>query len=1559
MFHRLSRLGLGFLFVVLSCALHAQTGSVDPERATPVNEGGGSMPPVISSFSPFDVSSILGASATFSPSINSGSPPFTFQWVKNGVVIPGATGGLLQLVNLTSADAGKYSCIVTNIAGSATSREATLTVSPPTPIVFISQPQSQTLFSGQTLSLSVSPTGSPPIAFQWRRNGTAIAGATDGFFSIGSLVPADSGSYSVVATNPAGSVISTTAVITVSPPVAPTIVRQPEDRNVDYGSSFSISVAVGGSPPFAFDWKKDGIAVSGGDTAGSTPSSNYVFNAATPARNGVYTVTVTNAAGSVTSRDAIIVVAAATPPKITSQPSARQVTVGLGTAFYVGYSGTSDRPFTFQWSKNGVPIVGATSDGYVIDAVRDNDAGSYSVVISGSGGSVTSASARLTVVPAVPPSVKFWPLDTAATLGQMVNFGVNDIRGSPPLAIQWYKDGLLIAEATGAHLNFQKVAETDLGIYTSVISNSAGVIASPPISLSAPRPSPWIAATQFDNAVYFLAASPSRIERYDLTADRWLPTVILGGTQAPTAFLPVAEGVYVAYGRTLVRRSSDLSKETSVADSASDITVLYALDDFLYFNTILPAVNGTAPVLKSIRRSNLAPGPDNELLSRQPALAPRTRRVFGSEDRYNGVSPRIATIGLDGRHTAADLTKVAYSNFPSSSRLYVFPSEEYLANGAGSLFHTSDFSYAGSIGVDLNDLTFLGDGTPVVLRDRVLRLLGAPGFLESRHADLPFVGVRAFATASGVVVFGSQAASGDAFRVAKVPLASFLPASGAASSVTPTDRFSVDGVFEGADGVVGIFSRSRQALLRWSSATQGYLPSIPLRGQPTFVTQTPSSTRILLLYGDGTLTEVPLRTAFTPEHIIATVGSRLIAVTDLNDMVLLDLHNYADSGVFRFVIGAQVQTLPNPNWGGTFNAGAAWLPASRRLFTYSAGGIGSLKFETIPASGELPGRYDPTAGPTVNAPAPLRFNSEGTLFAAGNGRVFTTNLAPAGVLGYDFLDAAWLANCLLTLSAATDGGIEIQRWDRLNYLRSGTLTLPGIPQRILRVSETQALVVSLIQGFLSYTLVNFDLSLATPLGVPSRGGVYSGAFGPAGADGVFSLYIRPDRTGVFLIQFAHSADALLSTDVVLGTDGLFVTTAHALDGSTSRVTAGIISSAGGFTGTIPSLNLSFNGTKAAGTAASAGFYSASALNGNTGEAYVIVGEDGRALFVARASSKSDGGTASVGNDGKFNLITPAGTKISGMLNVAAGDLVATTDSGALSGSAFAGLRDNVIRTDRLANISTRGRAGPGDDVMIAGFVLTGTAPRPVLVRAIGPTLGGFGVPGTLADPRLELYRGSTKLSENDNWSSANDLVATTARLGGFALAAGSADAALLLTLDPGAYSAQVSGPGGSVGNALVEVYDAGTTPSPGTAAPRLVNIATRGRLASADDTLIAGIVITGNAPKRLLVRAIGPGLAAFGVTGTLVDPVLTLTGPTASGPGTLAANDDWASPATGGPTAAEIAAASVATGAFALPNGSKDACLLLTLAPGNYTAQVTGKNNGTGVALIEVYEVNN
>lgn len=264
---------------------------------------------------------------------------------------------------------------------------------------------------------------------------------------------------------------------------------------------------------------------------------------------------------------------------------------------------------------------------------------------------------------------------------------------------------------------------------------------------------------------------------------------------------------------------------------------------------------------------------------------------------------------------------------------------------------------------------------------------------------------------------------------------------------------------------------------------------------------------------------------------------------------------------------------------------------------------------------------------------------------------------------------------------------------------------------------------------------------------------------------------------------------------------------------------------------------------------------------------------------------------------------------------------------------------------RLSNLAIRAQAGAGAD-LITGFTIGAGGTKTVLVRAVGPTLGQFGIGDALADPKLELFSGERKIAENDNWAAGD--AAAFATVGAFALAAGSKDAALVTTLPGGSYTVQVSGLGAG-GVALVEVYEL----SGGGA--RLVNLSTRAQVGAGGNILIPGITISaGQGERRLLVRAVGPTLGAFGVGGTLADPKLELF----AGSTKIAENDDWGAPVGArAADAATVAAASAGAGAFALAAGGKDAALLVNLGAGSYTLQVSGVAGATGAALVEVYDL--
>ncbi len=264
---------------------------------------------------------------------------------------------------------------------------------------------------------------------------------------------------------------------------------------------------------------------------------------------------------------------------------------------------------------------------------------------------------------------------------------------------------------------------------------------------------------------------------------------------------------------------------------------------------------------------------------------------------------------------------------------------------------------------------------------------------------------------------------------------------------------------------------------------------------------------------------------------------------------------------------------------------------------------------------------------------------------------------------------------------------------------------------------------------------------------------------------------------------------------------------------------------------------------------------------------------------------------------------------------------------------------------RMVNLSARGQVGTGEDILIAGFVTSGTAPRTLLLRGIGPSLADFAVGGLLADPRLALFDRAGARQGNDNWhdvADADGVRAFSTAVGAFALADSSRDSAVVCSLPAGAYTSQVIGVGGATGIALAEIYDGPPSGHTG----RLLNISARARIGGGDAVLIAGTVLDGGGSARILIRAVGPTLATQAVGDPLLDPVLKLC----SGQTVLATNDDW-----GSSRPDEIAAAAAAAHAFPLPAGSRDAALIAPLVSGAFTVIVEGKSGASGVALVELY----
>ena len=305
-----------------------------------------------------------------------------YQWKKDGEDITSATSATYTKQSVVPSDAGSYTCVVSGEAGtSVTSDAATVTVNA-LPVI-TQQPSSQTINEGGNISLEVTATGA--TGYQWKKDGSDIPSATEATYSKSGALPADAGSYTCVVTGAGGSVTSSPATVTVN--ALPVITKQPTNQVVNEGSSLTLSVEATGAE--GYQWKKDNVNIP------SATGATYTKASVAPADAGSYTCVVTGAGGTtVTSNAATVTVNAL--PVITQQPTNQEITEGETLTLNVVATGATG----YQWKKGEENIPDATTATYTKEGATAADSGSYTCVVTGAGGSVTSNAATVTVNPA-------------------------------------------------------------------------------------------------------------------------------------------------------------------------------------------------------------------------------------------------------------------------------------------------------------------------------------------------------------------------------------------------------------------------------------------------------------------------------------------------------------------------------------------------------------------------------------------------------------------------------------------------------------------------------------------------------------------------------------------------------------------------------------------------------------------------------------------------------------------------------------------------------------------------------------------------------------------------------------------------------------------------------------------------------------------------------------------------------------------------------------------------------------------------------------------------------
>lgn len=633
------------------------------------------------------------------------------------------------------------------------------------------------------------------------------------------------------------------------------------------------------------------------------------------------------------------------------------------------------------------------------------------------------------------------------------------------------------------------------------------------------------------------------------------------------------------------------------------------------------------------------------------------------------------------------------------------------------------------------------------------------------------------------------------------------------------------------------------------------------------------------------------------------------------------------------------------------------------------GGVASLKTVEFLVNGQVNDSLPKAPPPTALAPAtppvltpPFIFNWKSNVgigthrlsarVTGVNGIAITSAEVTVNVVanqppvvgitspGPDTSGAVNVATTIVVSSSDSDGTIESVEFFA-NGTRIGVAT--GSPFQLVwtpTVAGTYSLTAKATDNGGKVTISDPVSMIVDPptIGGPAQANVtatvFRGDFGSLSESGRFALAVNRNNRGTFIGYATTPAGrSYFWNDIPVNPDGTF----SVRDANNQVVLSGQTSATG--------VSGSFGDRTFIGPITpSTGAFSPLLVNGTVAgvagsQMVAIVGGDSSVtLYAASGASRVVGG-AVLSSTGAYTIAAPTGGSFSGMVANSA-SIVSGSVSGSVAGTFL--LR---LQASRITNISTRTLAGTGDRTLMAGFVIAGTGSKPLLARAVGPTLANFGVASPLADPSLEiLSRLSLPVASNNDWANSAPLATLATQVGAFALTPGSRDAAVQATLVPGTYTAVVGGGTTLPGSALIEIYDADFSP---TVTSRITNLSTRGQI-GVGETLIAGFAVTGDVRKKVLIRAVGPTLAGFGLTGLLADPRIDVI----AGGAVIANNNDWTESASVG----QVMATAPVVGAFPLDPNSRDAALVLQLAPGSYTVQVSGAGSSTGTVLLEIYD---
>ncbi len=1497
---------LGFMFLNTS-ANPVTLEIVSVTGLTPIN------PPAIATQ---PASLILNPGQAGSLSVAAtGTAPLAYQWKKDGADVTGATSATFALASAATTDAGSYTVTITNAYGTVTSAAATITVTTSTvPATITAQPTDVTVNAGQSATLTVAAYGSAPLAYQWQKNATAISGATASTLSLSNVTASDGGSYTVVVSNPAAAVTSTAATLAVL--TTPVITTQPVSATVAAGQSVTFTVAATGNPTPAYQWSKNGTTINGATAATLT------FATAQLADTGVYTVRAINSVGAVASTPAVLAILSAMRAVALAPTNAA---TGLNI----------DTPLSLTFDR--APVVGNTgririhkaSDNTVVDTI---DLGAAFQLRA-----VGTNATQLNYFPIIVTgnTAAIYPHAGVLAYGQTYYVTVEQgaLRDTTSASFTGITDTTtwrFSTKAAGpaANATAVTVAADGSGDFTTVqgavdfvpVNNPQRVVLTvkkgtyvEQVYVGATRP---LVTVRGEDRAQSIITYPNNNNLNGGTRTRGvftigandftLETITIvnptpqGGSQAE-AF--VCDGLRVLINRVNLRSRQD----TLLCNTGST----FITDSYIEGNTDF--IWGTAAAY----------------FQRCELKALDTAGQEGFYTQVRNAQNQIGFVFVDCQLTGEPTASRYYlgridpntGNFPFSQAVYIncamgphILPVGWQLNNATTSATVQDWEYQST---DLNGATL-----DVRARHASSKQIDAATAAQLRNPAFVLSGWNPQLAPTIDVSPASQTVTpGSLIRLTVV----------ATGAPQPTYQWFKDGVAI-ANPVANVSAAPAQ--LAWSvfdetssralaTAVDGKVSLTIPAGQRATLYTTNFVPFNLTSAAPGTIAEVSFNFTTTGGLSNISAGTRAIGVGLFNNNGTNSGTTFADDGGYFTWIngraaGGSTVELRRRNGDGT-------SPSLLNGTAFASLGTG-VGENTGVLSDSVPYTFTLRLVRSVTGVS-LGTNS-GTgvagVWLRGTGfsqSAYTNPDVPPAATSFNQLGFMFLNTSAAAVTLTLDSFVGFTPVGAPVYVGAtdATLVLPNV-QPV--AAGTYTVQVTNASG----SITSAPAVLAVPRA--RSAGTY---FGTIAGGGTFALFVRDDGTGVFLGN--SGGIAYLARKISVDANGRARFTANLTGGVDATIAAN-----GAITGTFAGLALA--GTRSSGaTSAISGYYQAGTAE-SAATTYVIVGGGGQGYVLVQNGAQLSAGTATIDSAGK--LTATLGTQ----------DIACTVAGGTVTGTAgtagFSGANDSIAGGQRFREISTRAGLVAGGSATV-GFVLVGDSPVDVLVRAVGPTLSVFGVTNPLAAPKLDLFSGSLVIATNTRWGTAlnsADVAAGALLAGAFPLGATAADSAIRTRLNPGAYTAMMtSATPGATGVGLVEIYDLTT----GAAGQRLINLSSLALAGSGDNTLIAGVLVSGTVPKRMLVRAVGPSLAQAGVVGFLARPVLSLY----SGSRLVAQNAGLAA----SPDAIAITAANVEAGAFPLTAGTTDSALLLNLAPGLYTAQVTSADGAIGLALIEFYEL--